>query len=177
MLINLDQSFDRVDHWFLVTVLETARFKPEFRKWISIMYHNLQAVVQFNRKCSEAFAIEGSVWQGSLSLLWSPCSVGLGMRSQVQPCAVSFLLALFRQRYPCTLMISIFVSCRLDIKAVKVELMRYEQIAEAKINFDKSKGLQVGVRKGDDPLPGPFCWSGGSIPILGVWFRPGLQLE
>ena len=33
-LINLDQSkaFDRVDHQFLVTVLETARFKPEFHK-------------------------------------------------------------------------------------------------------------------------------------------------
>ncbi len=33
-LINLDQSktFDRVDHQFLVTVLATARFKPEFCK-------------------------------------------------------------------------------------------------------------------------------------------------
>ena len=31
-LINLDQSkaFNRVDHWFLVAVLETAGFKPEF---------------------------------------------------------------------------------------------------------------------------------------------------
>ena len=33
-LINLDQSkaFDRVDHRFLVPVLETAGFEPEFRK-------------------------------------------------------------------------------------------------------------------------------------------------
>ena len=40
-LINLDQSkaFDRVDHRFLA-VLETAGFQPEFRKWISILYHN-----------------------------------------------------------------------------------------------------------------------------------------
>ena len=46
-LISLDQSkaFDRVDHRFLVTVLETAGFKPEFRRWISMMYHNLQSVV------------------------------------------------------------------------------------------------------------------------------------
>ena len=62
VLINLDQSktFDRVDHRFLVTVLETAGFKPEFRRWISMMYHNPQAVVQVNGKRSEAFAI-GSV--------------------------------------------------------------------------------------------------------------------
>ena len=48
VLINLDQSkaFDRVDHRFLAAVLETAGFKPEFHKWISILYHNPQAVVQ-----------------------------------------------------------------------------------------------------------------------------------
>ena len=53
-LINLDQSkaFDRVDHQFLATVLETAGFEPMFRKWISILYHNPQAVVQVNGKCS-----------------------------------------------------------------------------------------------------------------------------
>ena len=41
-LINLDQSkaFDRVDHRFLAAVLETTGFKPEFRKWISMLYHN-----------------------------------------------------------------------------------------------------------------------------------------
>ena len=49
-LISLDQSkaFDRVDHRFLASVLETAGFKPEFRRWISMMYHNPQAVVQVN---------------------------------------------------------------------------------------------------------------------------------
>ena len=36
-LINLHQSeaFDRVDHQFLITALETARFKLEFHQWIS----------------------------------------------------------------------------------------------------------------------------------------------
>ena len=63
--INLDQSkaFDRVHHRFLTIVLETAGFKPEFRKWISMMYHNPQAVVQVNEKRSEAFAIERSARQ------------------------------------------------------------------------------------------------------------------
>ena len=45
VLISLDQSkaFDRVDHRFLATVLETAAFESEFRRWISMMYHNPQA--------------------------------------------------------------------------------------------------------------------------------------
>ena len=59
-LINLDQSkaFDRVDQRFLAAVLKTDGFRPEFRKWISILYHNPQAVVQVNGRCSGAFAIE-----------------------------------------------------------------------------------------------------------------------
>ena len=62
-LINLDQSnaFDRVDHRFWATVLETAGFKLEFRKWISMISYNQQAVVQGNGKLLEAFAIEQSV--------------------------------------------------------------------------------------------------------------------
>ena len=51
-LINLDQpkAFDRVDYQFLASVLETTGFKPEFRRWISMMYHNPQAVVHVKRK-------------------------------------------------------------------------------------------------------------------------------
>ena len=62
-LINLDQSkaFDSVDHRFLATVLETTGFQPKFRKWISMMYYNLQTVVPVNWKRSEAFVIERSV--------------------------------------------------------------------------------------------------------------------
>ena len=58
-LISLDQSkaFDRVDHRFLASVLETAGFQPEFRRWISMMYHNPQAVVQVNGRRSGVIAI------------------------------------------------------------------------------------------------------------------------
>ena len=46
-LISSDQSkaFDKVDHWFLASVLETAGFQHEFRRLICMMYHNPQAVV------------------------------------------------------------------------------------------------------------------------------------
>ena len=58
-LINLDQSnaFNWVDHRFLETVSETTGFKPEFRKWISMMYHNTQVVVQGNGRRSKAFPL------------------------------------------------------------------------------------------------------------------------
>ena len=64
--------------------------------------------------------------------------------------------------------ITVFVSCRLDIKAVKEAVVEYERIAGAKVNFDKSKGLWLGVWRGSNTLPGPFRWSDGPVRILGV---------
>ena len=68
--------------------------------------------------------------------------------------------------------ITVFVSSRLDILAVLVE--RYEKVAGAKV---KSEGLRLGAWKRGCSLPGPFRWSDGPVPILGVWFGPDLQLE
>ena len=53
--------------------------------------------------------------------------------------------------------ITVFVSRRSDIKAVKKAVERYEEVAGTKINFNKSESLQFGAWRGDVPLPGPFC--------------------
>ena len=45
------------------------------------------------------------------------------------------------------------------------------------VNFDKSKGLQLGVCRGSNTLPGSFYRSDGPVRILGMWFGPDLQLE
>ena len=73
--------------------------------------------------------------------------------------------------------ITVFVSLRSDIRAVKKAVAKYEEVARAKVNFDKSEGLQLGAGRGGVPLPGPFRWSDGPVRILGVWFRGDLQLK
>ena len=91
-LINLDlyKAFDMMDYQFLVTVLETVELKPEFSKWISILDHNSQAVVQVNgvvRRRSRSSGRSGRVAPclfSSMSLSWSPCSEGLGMGRQIR---------------------------------------------------------------------------------------------
>ena len=99
------------------------------------------------------------------------------MRGQVRPCAVPFLLALLRQKFPCSLMTSQSLYPARDIKAVKEAVVEYERIAGAKVNFDKSEGLRLGAWRDSNTLPGPFRWSDGPIRILRVWFGPDLQLE
>ena len=185
-LFSLDQSkaFDRVDHRFLATVLDTAGFEPEFRRWISMMKRNPQAVVQVNGGRSGAFATERSVRQGCplsplhdvlaldplLRRLWdegtSPALRGVFFAGRLTARVSAFADD-----------ITVFESRRLDIEAVKEAVVEYERIAGAKVNFDKSEGLRLGSWRGSNTLPGPFRWSDGPIRILGVWFRTDLQLE
>ena len=185
-LISLDHSkdFDRVDHRFLATVLETAGFKPEFRRWISVMYHNPQAVVQVNGRRSEAFAIERSDRQGCpLSPLLSVFALEPLLRrlkdEGTNPALRGILFAgpLSTRVSAFADDITVFVSRRLDIKAVKKAVVEYKRIARAKVNFDKSYGLQLGAWMGSNTLLEPFCWSDGPVRILEVWFGPDLQLE
>ena len=185
-LISLDQSkaFDRVDHRFLATVLETAGFKPEFRRWISMMYHNPQAVVQVNGRRSRVFAVERSVRQGCpLSpllyvLALEPLLRRLRDRTKNPALrGVPFAGPLTARVSAFADDITVFVSRRLDIKAVKKAVSEYERVAGAKVNFDKSEGLRLSAWRGSNTLPVPFCWSDGPVRILGVWFGPDLQLE
>ena len=185
-LISLDQSkaFDRVDHRFLASVLETAGFKPEFRRWISMMYHNPQAVVQVNGRRSGVIAIERSVRQGCpLSpLLYVLALEPLLRRLRDEGTSPALRGIPFVGRLAARVSafaddVTVFVSRRQDIEAVKEAVVEYERIAEAKVNFDKSEGLRLGAWRSSNTLPEPFRWSDGPIRILGVWFGPDLQLE
>ena len=184
-LISLDQSkaFDRVDNRFLASVLETSGFKPKFRRWISMMYHNPQAVVQVNGRRSGVIAVERSVRHGCpLSPLLYVLSLepllhrlrdegtSLTLRGIPFVGCLSARVSAFADD------ITVFVSRRLDIEAVKEAVAEYERIAGVKVNFDKSEGL-LGAWRGSNTLPGPFRWSDGPIRILGMWFGPDLQLE
>ena len=148
------------------------------------MYHNPQAVVQVNGRRSGAIAIEHSVRQGCpLSpLLYVLALEPLLRRLRDEGTSPALRGVPFVGRLAARVSafaddITVFVSHRLDIEAVKEVVVEYEQIAGAKVNFDKSEGLRLGAWRGSNTLPGPFRWNDGPIRILEVWFGPDLQLE
>ena len=149
-----------------------------------MMYHNPQAVVQVNGRRSRAFAIERSVRQGCpLSPLLYVLALKLllcRLRDEgTNPAlrGIPFAGSLTARVSAFADDITVFVSRRLDIKAVKKAVGEYERIAGAKVNFDKSEGLRLGAWRCSDALPGPCRSSDGPVCILGVWFGPDLQLE
>ena len=182
-LISLDQSkaFDRVDHRFLASVLETAGFKPEFRRWISMMYHNSGAGER------KAFGGDRDRAIGPAGLPLSPVLYVLALEPLLRRLrdegaspalrGMPFVGRLAARVSAFADDVTVFVSRLQDIEAVKEAVVEYERIAGAKVNFDKSEGLRLGAWMGSNTLPGPFRWSDGPIRILGVWFGPDLQLE
>ena len=173
-LISLDQSkaFNRVEHWFLASVLETAGFKPEFCRWISIMYHNTQAVVQVNIiSVQQGCPLSPFLYVLALEPLL--CRLRDEVANPVLH-SVTFAGPLTARVSAFTDDITVFVFLHLDIRAVKKAVTEYEQIVGAKVNFNKSKGLQLCAWRWSNTLPGPFRLSEGPDRILGVWFRPEL---
>ena len=64
--IGLDQkkAFDRVEHKWLMKVLDYFGFGPDFKKWITVLYTNLKSSVIINGHISEEFDYERGVKQG-----------------------------------------------------------------------------------------------------------------
>ena len=72
--------------------------------------------------------------------------------------------------------VSVLVTSSAKVEEVSKEIGRYEAVAGAKINHEKSVGLLLGSWKGC-ALPGLFIWKYGLRKMLDIWFRPDLQLE
>ena len=124
--------------------------------------------MQMNGKCSEVFPIERSIRQGcSLSpLLYILTLEPLLQRLRDEKTSPALHYIPFAgpllakvSRYADD--ITVFVFCYLDILAMKKAVVKYKQIAGAKINFDKSEGLCL---KG-------WCFSARAFP-LEQWTHP-----
>ncbi len=66
IVISLDahKAFDRIEYFYLFTVLEKFGFGPKFRLWIEIIYANPQAMVRTNNIISEPFPLFRGTRQG-----------------------------------------------------------------------------------------------------------------
>ena len=120
--------------------------------------------MQVNGRRSGTFAIERSVRQGCLlsPLLYVLTLEPLLRRlrdERTSPAlrSVPFAGPLTARVSAFADNITVFVSHRVGMKAVKEAVVGYERIAGAKVNFDKSEGLRFGAWRVAIPFKGPFA--------------------
>ena len=160
-----------------------AGFKPEFRKWISMMYHKPQAVVQVNGRCSRAFAIERSVRQGCpLSLLHYVLTLEPLLRSLRDEGAnpalhgVPFAGPLRGRVSAFADDITSFVSRRLDIKAVNKSVTEQEPrsiLTKAKFCGSVPGGVAIPCQSHSAGVTDPSASSGYGSGPTSSWSEIG----
>ena len=160
-LINLYQSkaFNRVDHGFLVAVLSAAGFKLHFRIWIRLLYASPGVMVEVNGVRSEPFTLTQSIREGCPL---SPMRYILALepflgKLKANPALRGLTLPGCNEvaRYTAYADdVSVLVTSSAEVEEQSKEIGRYEAVTGAKINREKSVGLQLGSWKGN-ALPGP----------------------
>lgn len=66
ILLSTDQekAFDRIDHTYMLHILQRFGFTENFIKWIKILYNGISSSVIVNNHISDTFLVERSVRQG-----------------------------------------------------------------------------------------------------------------
>jgi len=61
---DFEKAFDRVDHEWIMKVLTEMGFGPMFRKWIKVLYNNIQSKIDINGLLTDPINIQRGVRQG-----------------------------------------------------------------------------------------------------------------
>ena len=72
--------------------------------------------------------------------------------------------------------ITVFISHRLDIKAVKKAVCEYEWIAGARVKFDKSEGWRLGAWRGSG-VTDPSASLGCGLGLTSNWSEIGQKYK
>ena len=152
--------------------MSVAGFGVDFRTWIRLLYASPGVMVEVNGVRSEPFTLTRSIRQGCLlsPMLYILASEPFLCKLRANPALRGLTLPGTSEvaRYTAYADdVSVLATSRAEVEEVSKEIGRYEAVTGAKINREKSVGLQLGSWKGC-ALPGSFIWKDSPCKILGV---------
>ncbi|CAM2096344.1 unnamed protein product [Caretta caretta] len=176
-LLSPDQEkvFNRVDHGYLLSTLQSFGFGPQFVGFLRVLYASAECLVKLNWTRTEPVSFGQGVWQG--------CPLS----GQLYTLAIEPFLCLLRRRLTGLVLREpelwlVLLAYADDVLLVvqdpgilaRVEACQaiYSAASSARVNWVKSSGLAVGDWRQASSLPPALQtirWSGGPLLYLGVY--------
>ena len=178
-IVSLDQekAFDRVEHCYMLKVLERMGFGSSFRQWISLLYANVYSAVSVNGFLTEFFPVTRGVRQGCpLSpLLYVLVMESLACAVRADPTIDGFPLPGGNQVVKLSQYAddtSCLVTSDASLRALFDLFSKYELASGARLNRSKCCGLLLGPWRSRSSLPVDLRWSSTHIIVLGAKISP-----
>ena len=195
ILFTLDQekAFDRVNHAFLIKVLQKFGFGPNFCNWINTLYTENISYIQNRGNLSNPVKIQRGVRQGCpLSCYLYVCVA----ETQLQAIIKDKQIIGYPLPWPSTydqLKVSAYAddnnffvlwkSHQESLRRLLEKMELYQKASGSKLNYAKSKGLVVGGNPSNQALATEFNSQNPHFPIklipidegvkmLGIWYHP-----
>ena len=153
-----------------------------FINWVRTIYSNATSVLSINGFFSEQIPLKRGVRQGCplSSLLYVLVIEVFAIQLRLNPNIVGFKVGgekIVSAHYMDDT--TIIIKQNRCFKEVIKEIELYEEASNAKVNYEKTKGLWVGSWKGRRTSPiNNIKWTSGDVENLGVYFgneNPGLK--
>ncbi|KAI8478584.1 hypothetical protein Bbelb_436820 [Branchiostoma belcheri] len=175
LALDQEKAFDRVDHRYMVEVLDKLGFGPNFQRWIRALYTNVTSKVLVNGFLSDPVNIGRGVRQGCpLSpLLYVLCLEPLAATIRADPDikgvqipggdGAEVKLVQYADDNTCVL------TDQYSIDRTFHTLGRFESGTGSKLNMGKTEALWLGCWRGRRDEPYPIKrWTSSFLVILGT---------
>ena len=172
---DFEKAFDTVEINFLISVLKKFNFGPNFTRWISTFYTNIEASIKSNNWISEPFPVSRGIRQGC------PVSALLFIvAAEIMATAIRQNQNIKGIKLPdnnTELKISqladdtsIFISDKESVNKVLEEVEMFGNMAGPKLNTEKTIGIWLGKWKDNKDEKSSIHWSSDPVKTLGVYF-------